>query len=825
MKRSTFFGIVYPTAVAMAAMLLASTAAADTVAWWHFDEEAPGTMANSGVVTESISGTTAASYTAWSNQVSSTDHTYFPAFGPAFTSLAVYDPVTGTTNANRSAMKFKIARGGATPDTSGGRAYYGGALKVNKDTLYTDCTGAVTIEAFVCTDGGGSAFNGFAPIVGCLASGNWTGEKWAIYMETDGRVAVRFNGNVWYNESGNQDNRGTVKINDGRWHHVALTWDGSTIKIYIDYAIDKKFTDGSDRAYSKGGTIDYTGTATWIGGYGSYANSNGGRRYPGLIDEIRVSNTALTPDQFLRLVPPAEADSDTVLHLRFDHDTDRAIEEDEVVGGTIGGQQVFYKAISGAYTSTYDTSEKAGGTIAYGLYSDVSADDVASYCQFTNATGMANYLKATAMSDHLFPDDVSSPTNFNYTVEAFFKANSPGGSRQTIFKFGSSNSCMPAHVITGEGGRPHQIQFCYGKGSGYAWTDGGYSPSSNPYDDGNWHHVAFVSDASNSLIRTYYDYVLVSQQTNVYVQVAKGYSLFIGSKENGSGQFFDGWIDDVRVMKRALRPEEFLTTHSVGSATPHSLLLAKFEQNYDFVCEADAALSVTGTGSARTGGSVPTFEKVSPGALLLDGTNGSERVDNEWSVRLNTSRVVFPVSRLYENDAYTVEFWAKFTGYDGDRAPDYKTSGQHAGILRFVQGTATTLDWYLYRPGDELKALQVAVRNADGTIPTSNYLKWSLPNIVADSRWHHYALSFRPTDGNSKTAIELYYDYRSRGTNTIDSLMHFNAGGHRLMVGESSTDAMPNILGYVNSLRFWRGVIAPDKFLGRVPRGTVVVLR
>ena len=62
MKRSTFSDAVYPAAVAMAVMLLASTAAADTVAWWHFDEEAPGTVATSGVVTESISGTTATSY-------------------------------------------------------------------------------------------------------------------------------------------------------------------------------------------------------------------------------------------------------------------------------------------------------------------------------------------------------------------------------------------------------------------------------------------------------------------------------------------------------------------------------------------------------------------------------------------------------------------------------------------------------------------------------------------------------------------------------------------------------------------------------------------
>jgi len=198
---------------------------------------------------------------------------------------------------------------------------------------------------------------------------------------------------------------------------------------------------------------------------------------------------------------------------------------------------------------------------------------------------------------------------------------------------------------------------------------------------------------------------------------------------------------------------------------------------------------------------------------------------NDYSVYLNKSRVVFPVSRLYENDAYTVEFWAKFTGFDGGREPDYSTSGQHAGILRFVQGNTTTPDWYLYRPGDQPSHLQLSVRNYDGTIPSANYLAWALPNLVSDGRWHHYALTIAPTDNDTKTELELFYDYQSRGKKTVNSRMHFNPGGHRLMLGESSTDAMPNIVGYVNALRFSRGVLAPDKFLGKGKRGFMILVR
>ena len=821
MKRSTFSDAVYPAAVAMAVMLLASTAAADTVAWWHFDEEAPGTVATSGVVTESISGTTATSYWIDSNSVKQTSSPYRPAFGPAFSGLAVYDPVAGTTNANRSAMKFVTARGGATPNTNAGRAYYGGAFKIDGgNSLYANCTGSVTIEAFVCTTGG--VYNTFAPIIGCLAASSWTGEKWAIYMENNGTLAIRFNGSVWY--SGN-NYKGTATINDGRWHHIALTWDGSTVKVYVDYVLDKK-TDNSDREYSKSGTIDYTGTATWMGGYGTYDPNNGGRKYPGLVDEVRISNVALTPGQFLRLVPTTEVneDEDTILHVRFDSEA-RAIESSEAVDGAMCGAQAIFYAVSGAGTSTYDTAEKVAPAVATGIYDDAPVADVSSFCQFTNAADKANFVKVPAVADYLFPDGVAGPTNLNYTIETFFKARGEGQIRKTLFKLGTDY--LIAHVITGDDNNSHRVQFCYKKDNDHTWVGSGYSPSGKPYDDGNWHHVAFVSDASNSLIRTYYDYELVSKNSDVYVPVKKGYSLFIGSKENGDGQFFDGWIDDVRVTKRVLRPEEFLTTHPVGSATPKPLFFADFENNYNFTCDSNSYWSVTGSGLKNTSaGNVPTFEKTSPGALLLDGTNGSERVVNDYSVQLNKSYVEMPVSPLYEQRAFTVEFWAKFTGFidnNGEHDGTYTNLPYHAGILRFNRDSSSEYDWFFYRIKDNAKGMQVAVRNAAGGMAYLGVFYFG--RNIADGKWHHYAITFDTNEANTLTTVNVFDDYKQVVGNSQTSVgVYRYTGGHKLQMGMGSSNP-PFTLGYINSLRFTRGVLTPDKFLGRVRRGTVVVFR
>ena len=157
--------------ISMFAAVAAATTFADTVAWWHFDEAAPGSTTTSGVVTESVSDTTATPYSINASTTYASG-SYLPVFARAFPGLAVYDPVSGATNANRSAMKFKTARGGSSPDGNSGRAYYGGALTLDGcDTLYKDCKNSITIEAFVCTTGG--VYNTFSRHLLLLLSGTY----------------------------------------------------------------------------------------------------------------------------------------------------------------------------------------------------------------------------------------------------------------------------------------------------------------------------------------------------------------------------------------------------------------------------------------------------------------------------------------------------------------------------------------------------------------------------------------------------------------------------------------------------------------------------
>lgn len=815
---------------------VALVAKADTIAWWHFDEADAGVAAAQNSIACDEAPTLYAkpySYAAATETLGSGD--YLPMYVRPFIGRKVYDPVTGTVRANRAAMAFKIARGGTNPSANSGRAYYGGALRVSNcgSTIYSNVSGggrkALTVECFVCTTGGD--FYNFAPIVAAVASESFMQERYAIWMQSDGRIGLRFtttsgSAQPYYND-------GVKKVNDGQWHHVAFTYDGEKIAIYVDYAPDT-FGSGAARTYSRASVIDayVEGTETWIGGYSniSGAADNGYRRFPGYIDEVRISNTALTPDQFLRLQPEANpaSDPDEVLRIRFDTAAG-ALANNEVVDGKFGGVQAIFNAVSGADASVLDTTVLSGENVYDGVFADAGVSNVASFCQTTNAAGKANFIKAPKTTDGFWRDSGMSATSHNYTVEAFFKARRSSPIRQTVFKLGTGGY-LAAQVIFGDDNHPHQVEFCFNHTN--VWNSIG-SSSRKMFDDGEWHHVAFVSDASNSQVRAYCDYELVESKS-VTCMVARGYSLFVGSNENGGGQFFDGWIDDVRVTRRVLRPEEFLTTHAVGSASPNPLLLARFEQNYTFESLQDSELSVTGVGEARTNGNAPTFVKASPGKLLLDGTNGSERVENAYSVYLDKSRVVFPVSRLYEQGgAFTIEMWAKFTGFwessgviPGNQA---FTSGQ-AGILRFTQGdSGITYDWYLYRSKGNADTLQIATRILDGTVP--DYPAWKLDRNVADGKWHHIAVTMEPFEDNGveKTRIRLYDDYKlvNNGANDAYILLgrlHTNNNGYRLMVGESSTEN-PSVIGYVNSLRFTRGLLTPDKFMGCVRKGMTIVVR
>jgi hypothetical protein len=121
------------------------------------------------------------------------------------------------------------------------------------------------------------------------------GSTWMLDTDGGGNLRARFDSQALGLGSGspgfNQSFTTTAAVANGLWHHVAMTYNGTTrvMDLFVDY-VDVG-----------GGTVAnalvYDDSAMRFGG------SGGGRAFDGNIDEVRLSDSVLAPNEFLRAVP------------------------------------------------------------------------------------------------------------------------------------------------------------------------------------------------------------------------------------------------------------------------------------------------------------------------------------------------------------------------------------------------------------------------------------------------------------------------------------------------------------------------------------------
>ncbi len=85
----------------------------------------------------------------------------------------------------------------------------------------------------------------------------------------------------------------------GQWHHLAGTWDGSNMSFYLDGLLKG--------TVAAAGTISYPVSNPVVLGADNEASGNLEWFFPGRIDEVRISDVALSPSQFLTSPVPEPA--------------------------------------------------------------------------------------------------------------------------------------------------------------------------------------------------------------------------------------------------------------------------------------------------------------------------------------------------------------------------------------------------------------------------------------------------------------------------------------------------------------------------------------
>lgn len=210
-----------------------------------------------------------------------------PAFSlerPPATTWRISDG-KGGPQVNENSVSLLFVNGGLPGNISSGN---GGAVTVSGTALPAQMSN-FTAEAFIRAN----RFVSFPQLMG-KARPDVGGVCWWLGLSSNSNLLARFDTQIPPGTSGNnQTFTTTALVGDGRWHHVALTYDytSKAVKLYKDY---EKVREGT------------TTNPMWLDtGDIRFGGSSGGstHSFDGWIDEVRLSDRVLTPDEFLRTVP------------------------------------------------------------------------------------------------------------------------------------------------------------------------------------------------------------------------------------------------------------------------------------------------------------------------------------------------------------------------------------------------------------------------------------------------------------------------------------------------------------------------------------------
>lgn len=204
--------------------------------------------------------------------------------------------------------------------------------------------------------------------------------------------------------------------------------------------------------------------------------------------------------------------------------------------------------------------------------------------------------------------------------------------------------------------------------------------SSASFNNGYWHHITATTDGTNFVL--YVNGVQVNSKSSTFTALTYAGSDYIGQGA-GSGGYFNGQLDDVRIYNRALSATEVAALYQSGSikikAATNTGLVGYWAFNEGAGTKANDSSGNGNHGIFPGGASNPSWVYGKHGkALSFDGDN--DYVTAPSSQKLRPSR------------NFTISAWVKFNNfsdYNEIIAHDENGGGDDGYILRTDQTTGT----------------------------------------------------------------------------------------------------------------------------------------
>ncbi|MBU2650650.1 MAG: LamG domain-containing protein [Bacteroidetes bacterium] len=388
--------------------------------------------------------------------------------------------------------------------------------------------------------------------------------------------------------SGNKKCTGTTQMLVNKWYHIAGTYDGSNLRIYVNGILEK--------------TVAHTGNITngmstmEIGGSGTE------RYFDGLMDEVRIWNDARTQDEirqnmYREIISPG---SDLVAYYKLNETTG---------------------------TTAIDTKGSFNGTLT-----NMSGNE----WQTSPALfGPKQCLGFDGTDDYVALESALNITGTNISIEAWIY---PTDFKDEYFKntiigndyWGGANSEGYVFRFGGAGG---DLDFTMSYSGGYNWA---VTIATGVLTLNTWQHVAATYDGSD--VRLYVNGVEVYSSSHSTSILSSSQNPRIGdSPGEPGGRLMNGSIDELRIWNDVRTPLELRENMCrMLDVTQESNLAAYY--TFDNVTGTSlqdiSGNDIDGTWQGSGGGSytIPSWTASSAFNTWLNTTNSNWRTTSNWSL-------------------------------------------------------------------------------------------------------------------------------------------------------------------------------------------------
>jgi Concanavalin A-like lectin/glucanases superfamily len=646
--------------------------------------------------------------------------------------------VTAVNNAQVSTAQSKF--GGASALFDGTGDY----LQTNTSSDYLLGTGDFTVECWFRIAGNSAQAqdgNRYASLF-AITNGNLAANSVGLSLVILGNSSTTGTGIQLYKNTNTEENiTATVSISQTTWHHAAVSKSGSSVRIF--------FNGTQVGSTTTSNTI--WGSSTFFGRVGRLFDTGFIDDINGHIDELRLSNTARYTSSFTPTNIPFVNDNNTVLLIHA----------------------------NGANASTTFTDDNISHRLPVNVFGDAQLSTAQS--KFGQASmlfdGTGDYLKLGS-----YPDLNLTHTS-DWTIELWARFNSVSSGSL----FGKNQTSSPFNGYRLDVGINNSGRLAFYPGTG------AFINFSDSVTTATWYHIAIVN--ASGTIKMYLN---GNQQSSTITATSAildtSQTLTIGSYVLGNADFFNGWMDEVRVSNTARYTGNFTPATAQFEPDANTMLLIHGDgttlgtQIYNDVY-APPAVGHQSKGIIPYGNAqISTAQSKFGGSSYLgDGTGDYLQVSNDSSFTFGTSD-------------FTIEFWLRLTSNSGTRIIwDQRPSGSQ-GLQPTIYQTGGTLYYYT---------------NSGNRITSTSTL--------ADSTWYHIAVS------RSGTSTRMFINGAQTGSTYSDSNNYITSSAGVFIGADQFSTGSNSVSGHIDELRIsnnarYTGTFTPTTVPFQSDANTVLLL-